>query len=244
MKDLRFKLTVLGCIPLIFYTLPRARYMMKHKEKFTEDERYQMALRCVEAVHRRCNVRLSVYGLENIPKKNGLLFYSNHQGKYDALAVLRTAPLHVGMLWAKKTAIQPLAIETATLTDSVLIDLEDKRDSVRAIRDLINGIKDGRNYLIYPEGRYDGNGNHMLDFQTGCFAPPLKTDATIVPVAIYNSYRALNINTLGREYPEIHYLEPITVDEYKGLTKQELAALVKCRIEEKLAERRAFHGED
>lgn len=243
MKDLRFKLVVLASVPLLLYSVPKGKRMLKNRDQYTNSERHKHALHIVNYVKNRCNVDMRVYGKENIPEGDGIVFYSNHQGKFDALGVLLSVDKEVGMLWAKKTADMPLCEIVAPLTDSVIIDLDHKRDSVRAILELTEKIKAGGNYLIFPEGRYIDNGNHLIDFQTGCFAPAIKTGATIVPVAVYDSYRALNINTLTKERPEVHYLKPITAEEYKGLSKQELCELVRSRIEEKLAERRKAHGE-
>ena len=38
------------------------------------------------------NIRLEVHGLENIPEKDGFIFYPNHQGLFDSLTFYASCP--------------------------------------------------------------------------------------------------------------------------------------------------------
>lgn len=64
----------------------------------------------------------------------------------------------------------------------------------------------------------------------------LKAKKPIVPVAIYDSYKAMNSNTFEKVVTEVHFLEPILYEEYDCLKKNEVAELVKARIESKIKE--------
>ena len=58
----------------------------------------------------------------------------------------------------------------------------------------------------------------------------------IVPIALIDSYKVFNSFHLGPIATQVHYLKPIEYEEYKNLKTKEIAALVKERIEEKIAE--------
>ena len=58
----------------------------------------------------------------------------------------------------------------------------------------------------------------------------------VVPVALIDSYRVFNSFWLGPVTTQVHYLPPIYYEEYKNMKTQELAALVKERIQEKIDE--------
>ncbi len=38
------------------------------------------------------NITVRAYGVENIPNENGFMFYPNHQGLYDVLAIVDACP--------------------------------------------------------------------------------------------------------------------------------------------------------
>lgn len=59
-------------VPIMWFKLC---YYAAHVEKYTEEQRYEM-LRFID--HRAVkggNVRIDVYGAENIPKENGFMFF-------------------------------------------------------------------------------------------------------------------------------------------------------------------------
>lgn len=91
--------------------------------------------------------------------------------------------------------------------------------------------------MLYPvpEGGYDfNNRNHVCDFKAGSFKIALKTKAPIIPVALIDSYRVFNSFWLGPVTTQVHYLKPILFEEYGSLKTQEIAALVRDRINEKI----------
>ena len=53
----------------------------------------------------------------------------------------------------------------------------------------------------------------------------------IVPVAVIDSYKAFDIHSIKKMTAQIHYLEPLTYEQYKGMKTVEIAAIVKSRIE-------------
>jgi 1-acyl-sn-glycerol-3-phosphate acyltransferase len=62
----------------------------------------------------------------------------------------------------------------------------------------------------------------------------MKSHAPIVPIALIDSYKVFNSFHIGPITTYVHYLKPITYDEYKDMKTQDLAVLVKERIEEKI----------
>lgn len=57
-------------------------------------------------------------------------------------------------------------------------------------------------------------------------------NARSFPVAIIDSYKAFDIHSVRKMTAQIHYLEPLTYEEYKGMKTVEIAAIVKSRIED------------
>lgn len=126
--------------------------------------------------------------------------------------------------------------QVCRLLEGVDIDLTDPREKVRSIHKVTEVVKDGRDFLIFPEGGYTNNHNELQQFQSGCFSCSLRSEGPIVPVVIYDSYKAMNSNTFEKVITQVHFLKAIFFEEYGNLTKQQLADLVKSRIAEKLEE--------
>ncbi|MDY2888214.1 MAG: 1-acyl-sn-glycerol-3-phosphate acyltransferase, partial [Candidatus Caccosoma sp.] len=102
--------------------------------------------------------------------------------------------------------------------------------------DVANDIKNGKNYLIFPEGYYKDNKNTLQDFHSGCLNVVYQSKCPIVPICLYDTYKVYNVNSLKKVSCEVHYLKPIYYDEYCNLRKHELIKLVKSRIQEKIDE--------
>lgn len=238
-KDLRFDLPLGSLFPWIFlYARPKARYMIRHPEKYSVQDKFDFGMKVIDKIKKRARVDTLVYGSDNIPDGEPVVFYSNHQGKYDALGVLRAMPGKASsVLWDYKTADRIIAHEMSGLVSAVLIDLKSMKGKVKGIIECIEKVQSGSNLLMFPEGFTDATkGNRIGEFQTGCFACSLKTHTTIVPVTIYDSYKAMNGNNIFKHVTtQVHFLPPIRYEEYREMNKQELSDLVRNRIVDKLA---------
>ncbi len=236
MKDFRFFFVAATGAPFSLYAIPKANYMIKHRDRYGRARCMKFAVRIIDHMRRRSRTVTEVYGRENLPIEGGFALYSNHQGKYDALGILLAVKRPCSVLWEAKRADRLLARQIAGLIEAVTIDLSDLRDKARAIQAVTKEVREGRNYLIFPEGGYCGNQNRLQEFQGGCFSISQRSKTPMVPVAIYDSYKAMNGNSLKRARTQIHFLPPVPYEEYKDLSKKELALLVKERIAQKLWE--------
>lgn len=240
MKNKRFVVAVARQILVLLFVCPIADEMIKHRKKVGENRCYKLAYSIVDKLRRDSNTKTAVYGSENIPEKDGFVVYSNHQGKYDALGIVLAIKRPIGVLWAKKSANHPLAREVCGLLGGVIIDLDDIKDKMTAIMTVTEEVKDGRNFLIFPEGGYTDNKNTMQEFNHGCFHCSLRSRTPIVPVCIYDSYKAMNSETFEKVVTQVHFLQPIPYEEYAGMKKAEVGELVYQRISEKLEELNAY----
>ena len=238
MKRLRFKFGIFKTIfPVLFHYIPKAEYYLAHPEKYDKQKKFKLAQKIVHLERKATWTKNLVYGLENLPKQGGYIMYSNHQGKYDALGIVVTHTRPFSILWAKKSSQIILASQESRLLECEIIDLEDKSSFLSSIKNVANSVKGGNPYLIFPEGKYDDNKNTLQDFQTGCFMASFLSKSPIVPVALYDSYKAMDENKLFKPVTvQIHYLKPIFYEEYGKLNRKDLAELVKSRIQAKMIE--------
>lgn len=217
------------------YMIPKMRREADHPEKYSAEERYELARHCIRLMKVTGGIHTKAYGQENLPKEGGYMMYPNHQGKYDALGIVYThrRPCSIVMDKAKSNTI--LVKEFIDLLEGKRLDKKDVRQALTIINEVSEDVKNGKCYILFPEGGYDfNNRNHVCDFKAGSFKIALKTKAPIIPVALIDSYRVFNSFWLGPVTTQVHYLKPILFEEYGSLKTQEIATLVRDRINEKI----------
>ncbi len=219
-----------------FWKVPAAWFKLchyaKNADKFPELTMWQHIQFIMHMAVNSGNVKFECYGVENIPKKNGFLLYGNHQGMFDIVAIGATCPNPLGAVLKKEIEDVPFVKQVRLCTKSFGMDREDLRQSMTVINNVIQEIKKGRNYLIFPEGTRSRNGNEMLEFHNGSFKCALKAKCPIVPVALIDSFKVLDQKNCKPVRIQLHYLEPIMPEEYEGMGTIQLAKLVHDRIEE------------
>ncbi|MBR1568557.1 MAG: 1-acyl-sn-glycerol-3-phosphate acyltransferase [Lachnospiraceae bacterium] len=239
MVRLRLITTILTGLPYAAVTIPKADYMIAHKDRYDEVTRYTLVRQiCRKTKHLSWTVT-KAYGTENLPAAGGYIMYSNHQGKYDALGIINCHPKTMSVLWGYDSAKWIIAKQVAGLMDAKIIHVTEHREQIKILNELAREVANGKRYLIFPEGGYTKNRNNLQEFKSGCFMCSLKSKAPIVPVVIYDSWRSMDSNQAGIARTQVHFLPPIGYEEYQDLNKKELSDLVKNRIEAKLSQLRA-----
>ena len=118
----------------------------------------------------------------------------------------------------------------------VAIDRSNLRASVKIIRQATKEMKEGRNYVIFPEGTRCRKQNEMLEFKGGTFKSVIDAQKPIVPIALIDCYKVFDNNTIAPVDAQIHYLKPIEYDEYKDMNSTEVAKYVQARIRQCILE--------
>ena len=208
----------------------------KNTDKYSREEMYRHIQYILQRAVKGGNIDLKVTGLENIPKENGFMLYSNHQGLFDVLAIAATCDPPIGAVLKKELWDVPFLHQIALCTKSFAMDRENVRQSLTVIQNVTEEVKQGRNYLIFPEGTRSKLGNTMLEFHGGSFRCATKSQCPIVPIALIDCFKVLDQKGSKRVSVQIHYLEPILYEEYAGMKPAEVAALVKARIQAKIDE--------
>lgn len=237
-KRLRFFYVVASSPIFAFFMIPIANYMNRHPEKFSEEKRYKCAMRMVRHMAKKSHTKTDTFGLDNLPKDGGYTLYSNHQGKYDALGIMIAHEKPLSMLWEERSADRPMARQVRDLAKGKTIRMDDYKGQIRVLNEIAQEVSEGRKFLIFPEGGYKDNRNFLQEFKSGCFMAALKSKRPIIPVAIYDSWRAMDTAVPGKVRTQVHFLEPITEDQYANMKKKDLCELVKERIEAKMQELR------
>ena len=215
-----------------------------HAERYSEEQRYQLLKYVDNRAVKGGNLVIDGHGMENIPKENGFIFFPNHQGLfdvlaiiqvcpglYDVLAILDACPVPFSVVAKKEVGNVPFLKQVFACMKAFMIDRDDVKQSMQVIINVIKEVKAGRNYLIFAEGTRSKDGNHPQEFKGGSFKAATKSKCPIVPVALIDSYKAFDTGSVKKLTVQVHFLEPIYYDEYKDMKTTEIAAEVKKRIE-------------
>ena len=208
----------------------------KHTDDYPELEKWQHIQYILRLAVKGGNIDLKITGLENIPADEPFMMYANHQGMFDVLAIASTCDAPLGAVLKKELYDVPFLHQIALCTKSFAMDREDVRQSLTVIQNVTEEVKNGRNYLIFPEGTRSKLGNQMLEFHGGSFRCATKSKCTILPVALIDCFKVLDQKGSAPVTVQIHYLKPVPYEEFAGMKPAEVAALVKQRIQEKIDE--------
>ncbi len=232
-NHLRFYLTIARRPIMAIKILKKLKYYRINKDKFSFEERFKVFADSVIIINRSGRVYPKIFGMENIPEGTKL-FLSNHQGKFDGLGI--TEALHdipFSFLADQAMIDYPFYNATPELIGVKLIDRSDYKSQYNAILKMGEDLKAGINHLAFPEGDYYDNHNNLTEFHSGCLKSAYMSECIIVPICLYDSWRVFGISSFKKIYPEVHFLKPIYYEEYKDLSRKDLAELVKSRINEK-----------
>ena len=227
----RILMMVLRNLYMVPYGWARLCYRAAHVDKYSEEDMYAF-LRWIDLhANRGGRVHIDAHGRENIPDKDGFMFFPNHQGLYDVLAIIEASPRPFSVVAKKEIAKIPFLKQIFACMKAFMLDREDVRQAMQVIINVTKEVQKGRNYLIFAEGTRSKKGNHVGSFKGGSFKAATKARCPIVPVALIDSFKPFDTNTIKSVTVQVHFLKPLTYEEYKDMKTTEIAALVEERIQ-------------
>lgn len=211
-------------------------YRAAHSDKYTDNEHNEFFKYIVKRANIGGNVTIKSYGQENIPEEDGFMFFPNHQGMYDALAMIDSCPKPFSLVYKIELKDIPFLKQIAKCMKAFFIDRDDVRQSMKVIMAVSKEVEKGRNYTIFPEGTRSKSGNKLGEFKGGSFKAATKVNCPIVPVALIDSFKPFDSHSLKPVEVQVHYLKPLYYDEYKDMKTTEIAEEVQSRIEKVIKE--------
>lgn len=203
-------------------------------QKYDSQTRYAFLHKIVPIIIRRGRINIHVTGLDNLPSEDGYIMFPNHQGLFDALAIIKTHKRPLVTVIKKDIQNIFLLKQVITLLQAEVIDRNDIRQSMKVIMNMTRRVKTGENFVIFAEGTRSRQGNSLLEFKGGSFKSAMNAQCPIVPIALIDSYKVFDTGSIKKQTVQIHYLKPLYYDDYKGMKSTELAETVADMIDEKI----------
>ena len=221
----RIFMMVLRNIFMVPFAWFRLCYRASHVDKYTEEDMYEF-LRWIDLhANKGGSVHIDVHGLENLPKKDGFVFFPNHQGLYDVLAIIDACPRPFSVVAKKEIANIPFLKQVFACMKAYV------RQAMQVIINVTKEVKNGRNYLIFAEGTRSKKGNLVGTFKGGSFKCATKARCPIVPIALIDSFKPFDTNTIRPVTVQVHFLKPLEYEDYKNMKTTEIAEAVQNQIQ-------------
>lgn len=216
-----FGLSLILSIPFIF----RAQYL-ERKGKISEKNAlvYKVTNLWASSLLKVAGAKVTIHGIENIPKDKTVLFIGNHQGNFDIPIYISQIPHLIGFIAKIELSKIPFVKTWMELMQCVFMDRSNMRKSGEAIITGIKNLKSGYSMVIFPEGTRS-KGNKLGQFKAGSFKLATKSKCPIIPVTMNGSYKIM-------EHGKGSWIKPAKVELYihpmietSNLTKEELDLL-------------------
>jgi len=185
-------------------------------------------------VVRMTGSRVTVTGLENLPRDRAVCFIGNHQGNFDIPLVLGALRRKIGFI-AKielmKVPILPLWMKAL---DCIFIDRKKLHHSLRNIQKGIQAVHAGNNMLLFPEGTRSRSAR-MGPFKPGGVQMAIKAGVPIVPLTVNGSFRVFEEKKRIRRGDLTLFVHPVIDPKLLDAAQKEaLVQKIHDQISEKL----------
>ena len=169
-------------------------------------------------------VEISPKAAELFDSKKGAILMPNHSSDLDITACFVACPTPIVFLSKASIRKVPLLGEANARVGTVFVERGNKESSLKAIRTLVNTVKNGRSVVVYPEGTRSKTGE-ILPFKKGGFHLAVQAKAPVIPMHIYGTHKRFPPRAImfikQKEPIVVKFGDPIisdNVDELRDLT--------------------------
>lgn len=182
-----------------------------------------------------CGIKKTVLGLENIPKKEAVLYVSNHRSYFDILIGYTSVPTLTGFVAKKEMSGIPFISRWMRYLNCLFLDRDNIREGLKTILEGVELIKNGYSIFISPEGTRSQEAE-MKPFKEGSLKMAEKTGCAIIPVSINNTDNIFenHIPWIKRAHVIIEFGKPVYPHQLDKENRKFIGSYVQGIIKETL----------
>lgn len=172
--------------------------------------------------------KIDVVGRENIPQ-GACLYVANHQGFFDIPIIVESVGSSLGFIAKKELLKFKVLTYWMNQMHCILMDRSNIRESMKAINEGVENLKNGYSMVIFPEGTRS-KGPSIGEFKKGSLKLALKSGVPIVPVAIDGSYKLREGNEKSKIKPgevKVTICKPIYTENLSREEQTKLTDIVR-----------------
>ena len=175
--------------------------------------------------------RLSIKGMENIPRQGGVVIAPNHSSFLDPPLIGSIVRRKLGFMAKKELFIMPVASHFLKVSGSIPVDRTGF--SADAVRGMIRRLEAGEALGIFPEGTRTRTGQPGKP-RRGVGIVAVTAGVPIVPCLIKGTFKAIPFLSKIT----VRFLPPFSPDEIQAENKKDHYLLVSERIMHDIAKLR------
>lgn len=171
---------------------------------------------------------INVTGIDNVPKTGGILFIANHQSNFDIPILIGHVPRDKGFIAKLELLKVPSFSRWMKNLGCVFIDRNDARQSLTAMNQAAERLKEGHSLVVFPEGTRSKDGT-VGQFKPGSLKIAMKAKVPIVPVTIKGSMNIMPKGTslIKSASVEVIISPPLILGEMPEKDSNEIAEKVR-----------------
>ncbi len=176
--------------------------------------------------------KVEVKGKENITG-NTCVYVANHQGFFDIPVLISTLDKPAGFIAKKEILKFKMISYWMRKIHCIFINRSNIRESMKAINEGVDNLKNGYSMVIFPEGTRS-KGPKVGEFKKGSMKLALKSGVPIIPIAINGTYKLREGNkrsAIKSASVTVTICKPIYVDQLDKMEKTNLSEYIKTIIE-------------
>ncbi len=152
---------------------------------------------------RLAGCRLSVEGLERLPRNGPFLLAANHASYVDVPALMALLPADFLFVSKVEALRYPVVGTYLRLCGHLTVDRFDAKQSVKDAGLVARAVEAGESVLVFPEGTFAAE-EGLRPFRMGVFKTAVETGVPVVPVAIRGTRRVLRDGSVWPRPGAIH----------------------------------------
>ncbi|MCF6154508.1 MAG: 1-acyl-sn-glycerol-3-phosphate acyltransferase [Candidatus Brocadia sp.] len=131
-------------------------------------------------------MKVEIQGLENIPRKEPVIFISNHQSMMDIKLSLAFIPVNFSFISKDTVFYVPVLGAYMTASGHIPIQRTEDRKAYATLLTAVNKLTAKKSLVVFPEGTRSEDGT-LGAFKRGISLIVLKSGRRVVPMAICGS---------------------------------------------------------
>lgn len=182
-------------------------------------------------------IRARVAGREHLQPGRAVVFCCNHQSNIDPPILFQTLHPRLHVLFKRELTRLPLLGRAFQIGGFVPIDRANREQSMAAIEEAAESLRQGNSFLTFPEGTRSRTGT-LLPFKRGPFLMALKAQVPVVPVAIQGGTASMRKGSpiVRPTTVSVRIGTPVDTRGMDIADREKLADEVRARVEQLLAQ--------
>ncbi|CAH2213288.1 lysophospholipid acyltransferase family protein [Tepidibacter aestuarii] len=179
---------------------------------------YEKASNWAKTLVELSGANVNIIGEENIPKDEAVLFVSNHQGSFDIPILLGFIKKPKAFVAKEELRKFPFISKWMEYMNCIFLNRSNNRESIKAIKQGINNLRQGYSMVIFPEGTRSEDGK-LGEFKPGALKLATKSKVRIVPITISGSNNIMKKGSFIISPAEVDVMISKAIEIEEGMDK-------------------------